>query len=208
MHKLGIINYGSGNIQAIKNIYDSLFIRSEVINEPHELEECTHIILPGVGHFDHTIKLLGDIGFIDKLNDEVLLNNKFILGICVGMQIMGVSSEEGSLQGLSWFKAKSYNLSTMIRDKQFRLPHMGWNEIFIKKKDLILNEFEVYSGAYFLHNYFMQLEDSAEVIACANYITDIPAVIKKNNIYGIQFHPEKSHMNGINLLKSFASLTG
>jgi glutamine amidotransferase len=203
---IGIVNYGSGNIQAIANIYSRLNIPTKIITEPSELHEADKLILPGVGAFDETMKQLIGSGLKEELNKLVLHEKKPILGICVGMQIMAESSEEGTLNGLGWIKGrvKKFDIS-WFKQKPY-LPHMGWNTIASKIEHPIFLNLDAEQGFYFVHSYYYECADKSNVLATSDYGIEFSSAVYNNNIFGMQFHPEKSHSNGIQLLENFAKL--
>ena len=203
---IGIVNYGSGNIQAIANIYSRLNIPTKIITEPSELYEVDKLILPGVGAFDETMKQLIGSGLKEELDKLVLHEKKPILGICVGMQIMAESSEEGTLVGLGWIKGrvKKFDIS-WFKQKPY-LPHMGWNTIKPKIEHPIFLNLDPEQGFYFVHSYYFEFADDSNILATSDYGIEFSSAVYSNNIYGMQFHPEKSHMNGIQLLENFAKL--
>ena len=202
---IGIIDYGSGNIQAIRNIYKRLNIETFIVRESKDIPLASKLILPGVGAFDEVLCKLGESGLRNAL-DEAVLNNKVpVMGICVGMQIMADRSEEGSLKGLGWisghvkyFDIKQINLVP-------KLPHMGWNDISHSKHP-IFRGIDQMVGFYFLHSYFFQTEKQKNVIATSFYQHQFDCAVNHKNIYGFQFHPEKSHINGIRLFKNFSDI--
>lgn len=199
---IGVVDYGSGNIQAVTNIYNRLRIPSKVILTKDDLSEVTKLILPGVGAFDEAISKLNSSGLRDGL-DELVLDKKVpVMGICVGMQIMANGSDEGSLDGLGWISGyvKKFDTSKMISLP--KLPHMGWNNVNLKKNNIFRNIDENF-GFYFLHSYYFNATSKANVIATSTYQHEFECAINDNHIYGFQFHPEKSHSNGIQLFKNF-----
>lgn len=203
---IGIVNYGSGNIQAIANIYSRLNIQTKIITEPSELHEADKLILPGVGAFDETMKQLIESGLKEELNKLVVLQQKPILGICVGMQIMAESSEEGNLAGLGWIKGKVKKFDISSFTHKPYLPHMGWNTITPKIDHPIFSNLDAEQGFYFVHSYYFECIDESNVLATSDYGIEFSSAVYNNNIFGMQFHPEKSHSNGIQLLENFAKL--
>jgi glutamine amidotransferase len=203
---IGIVNYGSGNIQAIANIYSRLNIETKIITNPSELCEAEKLILPGVGAFDETLKQLIHSGLKEELDNLVLIQKKPILGICVGMQIMAESSEEGTLDGLGWIKGrvKKFDIS-WFKEKPY-LPHMGWNTITPKIEHPILLNLDSEQGFYFVHSYYYECADDSNILATSDYGIEFSSAVYNNNIFGMQFHPEKSHSNGIQLLENFTKL--
>lgn len=201
-----IVNYGSGNIQAIANIYKELNIEYRVASTAEELANAEKLILPGVGAFDKTMSCLIDSGLKQQLDELVLVKKVPVLGICVGMQIMSNSSEEGELPGLGWIdgKVKKFDISK-IKHKP-HLPHMGWNSIKPTLKHPILEGIEEEKGFYFIHTYYFSCSDPENMLTSTEYGGEFSSAVYKENIFGAQFHPEKSHSNGIRLLKNFANL--
>ena len=203
---IGIIDYGSGNVQAIATIYKNLNIDYLIISDPDDLKKANKLILPGVGAFDATMQQLIDSGLRDELNNLVINKKVPILGICVGLQVMGFGSDEGDLQGLGWIPGtvKKFNINKI--ESKPKLPHMGWNTIKdIQNHNLfkgIDNEF----GFYFVHSFYFECESEDNILATSNYGTDFASSIYLDHIIGTQFHPEKSHENGVLLFKNFAQL--
>lgn len=198
---IGVVDYGLGNLKAFLNIYEKLNIPCQLIQKPSDFEQISNIILPGVGSFDAAMQALKSSGLYEKLNEQVLEINKPVLGVCVGMQIMAKASEEGQESGLAWIDAKVKKLDAV----NYPLPHMGWNNLSIKKNSLLLNSIQD-PDFYFLHSYYVECNDQSIVLAQANYPNSFCAMLNKSNIYGIQCHPEKSHEAGISVLKNFAEL--
>ena len=203
---IAIVDYGSGNIQAVKNIYDRLNIKSYFANDPDQLTDATKIVLPGVGSFDQAMAQLEASGMKDKLNDLVLNKNIPILGVCVGMQLMADSSEEGTGPGLGWFDAKVRLIDSAKIIHKPKLPHMGWNSVTISNNHLILDGIDLDKGFYFLHSYYFDASNSEDVLLNATYGDVFNCAIRKGNIFGFQFHPEKSHSNGIKIFENFAGI--
>jgi len=203
---IGIINYGSGNVQAIANIYNRTNIPYKIIQKPDELNEVEKLILPGVGAFDETMKVLNSSGLKEKLDEEVLIKKKPVLGIGVGMKILSDGSEEENLQGLGWIKGqvKKFNISK-VREKPF-IPHMGWNNVDSKIQHDLFNNVQYELGFYFVHSYFFEATNINNILATTDYGDKFTSAVFNENIYGVQFHPEKSHSNGIHLLSNFSRL--
>jgi len=199
-----IIDYGSGNIRAIANIYEKLNIPYKIATRPEEIIRATKLILPGVGAFDETISKLDEIGFRDVLDNEVLQNKVPIIGICVGMQILAETSEEGILKGLGYIKGHVKKIDVSMLNSKPKLPHLGWNSIEINKKHAILNNIDPQRGFYFLHSYYFECSDVNDILTTTEYGNSFSSSVCHNNVYGFQFHPEKSHSNGVNLLYNFA----
>lgn len=202
---IGLIDYGLGNIQAFLNTYKSLGISAKSAKNISDLKNISHIILPGVGSFDQAMTLFENSGMKSEVEKMVIENQIPILGVCVGMQILGNNSEEGSLKGLGWING---NIKKIQIDKtnQLPLPHMGWNDIHIKNNSKLFFELELNSSFYFLHSFYFDCFDKSNVVADVIYNKKMTCAIKKDNIYGVQFHPEKSHNCGIQLLKNFSNI--
>jgi glutamine amidotransferase len=200
---LTLLDYGLGNLNAFVNIYKQLNIPYKLAQCQQDLEDASKIILPGVGAFDYAMNLFNKSGMRDKVDYLVLEKKIPVMGICVGMQMMAKSSEEGDLNGLSWFDATVKRMS-FAQDNGLLLPHMGWNNI--EHKDNRLFENLVDPIFYFLHSYYFSLKSEDQILATAVYSNQFTAVAGNENIYGVQFHPEKSHKWGIQILKNFAEL--
>ncbi|GHX69663.1 MULTISPECIES: imidazole glycerol phosphate synthase subunit HisH [Vibrio] len=201
---IAIVDYGLGNIRAFANIYKRLGIPYLLASDVESLKQATHIILPGVGSFDYAMQKLNESGLRETLDDLVLNQKLPVLGICVGMQIMAQSSEEGSSNGLGWLDTQVVKFSQT--GTKFPLPHMGWNSLELVGNSPLFENIEPQPAFYFLHSYHFKA-DFLYSIASANYSSEIACIVQKENIYGIQCHPEKSHHNGITLLKNFYEAT-
>ncbi|MBE1286466.1 MAG: imidazole glycerol phosphate synthase subunit HisH [Alteromonadaceae bacterium] len=203
-----IIDYGLGNINAFANLYKKLDVDVKFAKTVNDLVNATKIILPGVGAFDHAMKTLNSSGMREKLDELVLEKQCPVIGICVGMQMMANSSEEGDFGGLGWIpgKVKKFTGSSVSSETDLPLPHMGWNSLNIIEEDS-----ELFQGLddskqfYFLHSYYFQPDNDNHVLATSNYACQYASVINRDNVFGIQCHPEKSHHNGVAILKNFAS---
>jgi glutamine amidotransferase len=201
-----IINYGLGNIKAYEKVYKSLNIDTQFATSSKHLLTATKIILPGVGSFDFAMKQLYKSGMRDTLEKRVLIDQIPVVGICVGMQMLADESEEGSEKGLGWIRGSVRKFDESLIPFKTRLPHMGWNTINPKKDVMIFESIEANSRFYFLHSYYFENQDSSEIICTTEYGITYSSAVNKANIYGIQFHPEKSHSNGVTLLQNFAKL--
>lgn len=203
---IAIINYGLGNVKAIYNVYKNLNVDVKIASKNEDLRNVDKIILPGVGSFDYAMNCLNDSNMLDQIMELVLINKKIILGICVGMQMFSESSEEGLGKGLGWIKSKVEKIPSIHSEKYLSLPHMGWNNISNIKKNKLFKNLDEESNFYFLHSFYFNADDEADVIAFTDYGISFPSAVNAENIYGVQFHPEKSHQNGIAILKNFSEL--
>ena len=201
-----IVDYGSGNVQAIKNIYKRLNIECIIANDTTILRNATKIIIPGVGAFDETMQQLNKSGMRECLDTLVLEKGIPVLGICVGMQIMASSSDEGELDGLGWVNARVKLFDEAELSHKPKLPHMGWNAAKPVRQHPIFESVDINKGFYFLHSYYFACDDAADTLSVTEYGKGFSSAVNKENIFGFQFHPEKSHMNGVNLFKNFAEL--
>ena len=199
---IAIINYGLGNITSFQNIFNQLNLPYRVASSPKELESAEKVILPGVGSFDHAMKLLNKSGMRVVLEEMVLEKKLPILGICVGMQILGKSSDEGSAEGLGFINGHVKKFLEEDIDN-LPLPHMGWNGVDNFESEGIYAGIRAPSKFYFLHSYYFECEDRTHSVATSDYGKRFSCGIRKDNVYGVQFHPEKSHANGIRLLENF-----
>ena len=203
---IGIIKYGSGNVSAIMNILKQRKIPHILSGEPSALIAADRYILPGVGAFDPTMETLQHSGLVDLLNEQVLERGKKVLGICVGMHLLAEGSDEGTLPGLGWIKGRVRQIDISHLDRPPHLPHMGWNALYPDAGSALFEGIDMERGFYFLHSYFFDAADPAQVTARVEYGDRIPCAVERDNVYGMQFHPEKSHSNGMRLLQNFAEL--
>lgn len=203
---IAILDYGVGNVQAFANVYRELGLPYLIAGNSHQLSEATKIILPGVGHYDFVMQKLMNSGMIDTLQNLVINKRIPILGVCVGMQIMANESEEGSLKGLGWVDGKVIKLKNTDVNQNTILPHMGWNSVISEKKSSLFDGIEYGESFYFLHSFAVECADKNNVLAITNYGDNFASIIQKDNIFGMQCHPEKSHSQGTLFLKNFATL--
>jgi glutamine amidotransferase len=205
MDKIGIINYGMGNLFSVKNAINFIGKDVEIIDKPSEIQKFDKLILPGVGAFAKAMDNLTMRGFIEPLTKEVLINKKSLLGLCLGMQLLFESSEEHGLNsGLGWIKGKVRSLKN---DVSLIVPHMGWNNLKIKKKSYLLKNIDVNElDYYFVHSFYCKCNNENDIIASAEYEVQMDVIIEHDYIFGCQFHPEKSQKNGLELIKNFCEL--
>lgn len=201
-----LIDYGVGNISAFLNIYKQLNIPARTAKTVAELEGAEKLILPGVGHFDYAMQRFNDSGMRETVDEMVRTGKKPVIGICVGMQMMAKSSDEGQLPGLGWIDAHVEKFSDSQRSAKMPLPHMGWNDVYALKNNPLFTGLEQDARFYFLHSYYFKCTLPQDAVAEAEYGIRFTAAVNHENVYGIQCHPEKSHHFGIQLLKNFAEL--
>ena len=210
--KIAIIDYESGNLKSVSKAVElasnNILYKSDVkiINSANELKNFDKIVLPGQGSFKQCYQSLLSIeGMIDELTSAVLEKQKPILGICVGMQLFSSFGEEdGGSKGFDWIKGKVNKIN--LTDKNLKLPHMGWNNISINQKSKLFSGIENESHFYFVHSFAFDVENDQFISAKTNYSTEIISAVEKDNIFGTQFHPEKSQANGIKILENFVKL--
>lgn len=210
--KIAIIDYESGNLKSVSKAVElasnNILNKSDVkiINSANELKNFDKIVLPGQGSFKQCYQSLLSIdGIIDELTSAVLEKQKPILGICVGMQLFSSFGEEdGGSKGFDWIKGKVNKIN--LTDKNLKLPHMGWNNISINQKSKLFAGIENESHFYFVHSFAFDVENDQFISAKTNYSTEIISAVEKDNIFGTQFHPEKSQANGIKILENFVKL--
>lgn len=198
---IAIIDYGMGNLNSVLKKVHFIGKEAVITSNPIEIRKASKIILPGVGHFDNGVKNLKRNGLWDLLNDLVIVDKKPILGICLGMQLMMSYSEEGNSYGFDWVQGKVVKF--ISENERFKIPHMGWNSILPQKKSLLTNGLNIEDEFYFVHSYFAHCEKKEDVLFRTNYFVEFTSGIQKNNIYGVQFHPEKSHQSGHVLIQNF-----
>lgn len=200
-----IINYGVGNLNSISNIIKKVGGESMIISDVSMLKHAKKIILPGVGAFDHAMKKLAEHGWTDELTDTVVNRKIPTLGICLGMQMLCKKSEEGILPGLGWIDAEVKKFS-FSENLNLKIPHMGWNQVNVKKENPLIKNPEEEHRFYFVHSYHVVCNNNDDILGTTNYGIEFTSSVSHNNIYGAQFHPEKSHRFGMELLKNFIAI--
>lgn len=203
---IGIIDFGAGNVKAFANIYRKLNIPFLIAAKADDLKTATKVVLPGVGAFDHAMSLLEKSGMRKALDEIVLERRLPVLGICVGMQILAEASEEGRLSGLRWIDGLVKKFDPSKMSQTTRLPHMGWNNVQPVIKNSLFKNLESDSRYYFLHSYYFHCNKTADILALTDYGGQFTSAVSSGNVFGVQFHPEKSHQWGIQLLKNFADI--
>jgi len=203
-----IIDYKTGNTGSLLNMLKKIGAEAIISSEISEIKKADKLILPGVGAFDAGMINLNNSGFLEVINKKVIIDKTPILGICLGMQLFAKESEEGELKGLGWIDAKTIRFrfdETKILNN-LKIPHMGWNTIDIHKNNLLFKGMPEESKFYFVHSFHLLCNNKEDILATTNYGYDFASIIRRNNIIGAQFHPEKSHKYGMKLLKNFAEL--
>ena len=195
-----IIDYGMGNLASVQRAFEKINVETKISSDIEDLRNAKSLILPGVGAFKDAIKALNEMGLSDAIRDEVS-KGKNIIGICLGMQLLYERGYEyGDYEGLGLIKG---NVEYM--DFKLKIPHMGWNNLKFKKEDPILKYINEDEYVYFVHSYYA-VSDNSELLAYAEYEKLVPAIVRNNNVYGIQFHPEKSGDTGLNILKAYKEI--
>jgi imidazole glycerol-phosphate synthase subunit HisH len=206
MAKVGLINYGSGNFMSVFNALKYLNIDVIEVRVPAQLDNTTHIILPGVGAFNALVTKLEALGFVEGLEKHVVTYGKAYLGICVGMQILAtLGTEFQDSSGLDYIHGKILKIPAEKYD--LRLPHIGWNEVVQEKECPLFSDIDNSASFYFAHSYHFVPNDKDSLVAICCYGENVTACIAKDNCYGVQFHPEKSQNNGLKLLENFIKVS-
>lgn len=203
--KIVIVDYGMGNLNSVKRKLSRLKVNAIISSDADDIKSADKIILPGVGHFKKAMESLNSLGLIDVLNKEILVNKKPILGICLGMQLMSKKSEEGNVEGLGWIDAEIVRFR--VKDSlKFKIPHIGWNKIMISKESKLMKSIPDLSEFYFVHSYHLLAKDKNDVLNETEFEYPFVSAIEKGNIFGVQYHPEKSHDIGDVLLENFINI--
>jgi glutamine amidotransferase len=200
---ISILDYGVGNPRAVLNMYKRIGMDANVVSKPSDLRASRKIILPGVGAFDYAMQRFNESGLRDSIERLILLANIPVLGICVGMQMLCKSSSEGVEDGLGWINTGIEKFSFV---EDYPVPHMGWNKVDILKDTALNRDLEKDARFYFAHSYYLPAHPSEFVVMTTNYSNQFASAINQDNIYGVQFHPEKSHRFGLGLLKNFGEI--
>jgi glutamine amidotransferase len=199
------VDYGMGNLGSVLNMFKRIGVESRISSDLTEIEQASKLLLPGVGSFDAAMNRINQGGFREILDKKAKIEKVPILGICLGMQLLTNSSEEGKEKGLGWIPAKT--LAFRFNPEQnLKIPHMGWNIAYPSSKSKLTENFVEESRFYFVHSYYVQVENEANSILKSNYGLKFDSGIEMGNIYGAQFHPEKSHKFGMRFLESFARI--
>jgi glutamine amidotransferase len=196
---IAVVDYDMGNLRSVQKAITRLGFKCIITRDTEELNKADKLIIPGVGNFKNGIKNLEEFNLIGVLNKLVLDLGKPVLGICLGMQLMTDMSEEGNCEGLGWISGKTVR----FKSERLKVPHIGWNTVEMKDKLDLFNELNSDDEFYFVHSYYVKCKNENEVVFKTNYGISFDSGFKKKNILGVQFHPEKSHLSGLKILKGF-----
>jgi imidazole glycerol-phosphate synthase subunit HisH len=200
-----IVDYGLGNILAFLNVFKRLNIAAGVARDATQLADAEKLVLPGVGAFDYAMRRLNDSGLRQMLDSLVIDKQVPVLGVCVGMQMLARSSAEGSMPGLGWVKGEVRHFRELGRS-DLRIPHMGWNDVKPRSGSKLFGNLHLDARFYFLHSYYFECDQDHDKAATSAYGAEFCCAVSSGTIHGVQFHPEKSHHFGVQLLKNFAEL--
>lgn len=203
--KIAIPNYGCGNLMSVVRMVEAVGGKAQIVSDPSEIDSADKVILAGVGAFDHGVQCLNSQNWVTALNRAALEKRVPVLGICLGMQLMAHSSEEGKMRGLGWIAARVQKFR--FHDSKLKVPHMGWNTVETVRKNALLAVDEL-PRFYFVHSYHLVCEDPNDVVGRTSYGYAFDSVIQRNNLFGVQFHPEKSHRFGMALMNRFVNEVG
>ncbi len=195
-----IVDYGIGNLASVQNMLRKAGADARISRDPNEILSAEKIILPGVGNFDHGMKMLNGSGLRDALDKFALELCRPVLGICLGAQILGKGSEEGCMTGLGWIDMTCKRLPDMLG---LKVPHMGWNHVAMSRSSMLLDSAEADARYYFVHSYYMECVDATDVVGTSMHGIEFTSAVQRSNIFGTQFHPEKSHRHGLALMRAF-----
>ena len=199
-----IVDYGMGNLGSIRNMFKRIKVESEITADVDKIAAAKKVLLPGVGAFDAAMQRINESGLKEVLDKKATEEKVPVLGICLGMQLLTKSSEEGKLPGLGWIDART--LRFQFADHSLKVPHMGWNLVYKKNESPLTTNLPEEPRFYFVHSYHVQCSNPGDVLMTTHYGIDFHSIIQHENIYGAQFHPEKSHKYGMKLLENFARL--
>jgi glutamine amidotransferase len=199
-----IIDYGMGNLGSVFNMFKKIGVVSKITSDLEDIKTATKLLLPGVGSFDKAMQRINDSGIKEVLDYKVLKEETPILGVCLGMQLLTNNSDEGIEKGLGYINASTKKFS--FQDKKMKVPHMGWNLVEKSRSSLLTTNFEEESRFYFVHSFYVEVDNQENSILKTTYGLEFDSAIQHKNVYGAQFHPEKSHKFGMKLLNNFSKI--
>ena len=202
---IAIIDYGMGNLGSVFNMFKKIGAEAIITSDPDKIYKASKILLPGVGAFDTAMNQINNSELLPLLNEKALVAKIPILGICLGMQLLTHGSDEGLLPGLGWIEGQTISFKGKLQNN-YKIPHMGWNSVNFQTKHKILEEFEGDISFYFVHSYYVKVMNEKNSLMKTQYGINFDSAIFKDNIFGAQFHPEKSHKYGMQLFKNFVKL--
>jgi glutamine amidotransferase len=201
-----ILDYGLGNVGAFANVYKRMNIPARMARTASDLDGAERIVLPGVGAFDHAMNLLDASGMRDALEQKVVEERVPVLGVCVGMQMLAEGSDEGERPGLGWIPGRVRHFSHVGANQSLPMPHMGWNDVTPALDQRLFAGLEEAARFYFLHSYYFECDEQSDAAAHSLYGAEFACAVRREHVYGVQFHPEKSHHFGAALLSNFAKV--
>lgn len=201
-----VIDYGAGNLKSVLNKFKKLGIAAKASEDPEDILKADRLVIPGVGHFGNGMQKLRERNLIEPLNQKVLHEKVPVLGICLGMQLFTDYSEEGDVTGLGWIKGKTVRFRTDEFEQVLKVPHMGWNSLSTRAESPLFENIPADKQFYFVHSYHVECEDRSQVLARSRYGYEFDCAVANENIIGTQFHPEKSHDYGQELIRNFVAL--
>jgi glutamine amidotransferase len=200
-----VVDYKTGNLGSIQNILKRIGEESVITSDRKEIARASKLILPGVGAFDTGMRNLTELDLLGVLNEKVLIEKIPVLGICLGMQLLSNGSEEGSIPGLGWIDGETIRFK-FVNTLEYKIPHMGWNFVKQQKESNLFNSMFPEARFYFVHSFYFKANDPSDILTSTTYEIEVTSAVEKENILGVQFHPEKSHKFGMKLLKNFVDL--
>lgn len=203
---VSIVDYGMGNLRSVQKALNRVGCDADITSNIQKIAEAEKLILPGVGHFRRGMQNLEELGLIELLNKKVLEEKTPILGICLGMQLFTMHSEEGDSHGLGWIDAQTIRFQFDQEKSNVRIPHIGWNNVQVTKENLLFKGLSDSASFYFVHSYYVKCSKPENVLATSDYGLTFACSINKDNIWGTQFHPEKSHDDGLVILENFLNI--